>query len=274
MENVIAMRPISASTHRSGGVLVALVFAHLCAAARKPVYSFDPKTVKSCIDWWNNGDETTSCKHVRDMFGITPEEFHEWNPSLSVDCEPWRFPLSYCVSTSDRNPPPGASTTTTRASSTTTSSTSSHVPSPSSWKAQGCYPDDDPNFPVLEHMVSNKGGDSALDIAGCENSCWKASVNNTVLYAGVKVGNQCWCSSFIGGESASDQGKCNRPCSGNKNQICGGDKYINVFEPVTTKATSSASSATTSFSKTTTRTSSSATGTVTNSGANRFRAFL
>ncbi|PTB34755.1 hypothetical protein M441DRAFT_74832 [Trichoderma asperellum CBS 433.97] len=240
------MRPISASTHRSGGVL--------------PVYSFDPKTVKSCIDWWNNGDETTSCKHVRDMFGITPED---------VDCEPWRFPLSYCVSTSDRNPPPGASTTTTRASSTTSSSTSSHVPSPSFWTARGCYPDDDPNFPVLEHIVSNKGGDSALDIAGCENSCWKASVNNTVLYAGVKAVNQCWCSSFIGGESASDQGKCNRPCSGNKNQICGGDKYINVFEPVTTKATSSASSATTSFSKTTTRTSSSATGTVTNSGANR-----
>ncbi|UKZ94606.1 uncharacterized protein TrAFT101_009466 [Trichoderma asperellum] len=235
------MRPISASTHRSGGVLVALVFAHLCAAARKPVYSFDPKTVKSCIDWWNNGDETTSCKHVRDI---------------------------------DRNPPPGASTTTTRASSTTSSSTSSHVPSPSFWTARGCYPDDDPNFPVLEHIVSNKGGDSALDIAGCENSCWKASVNNTVLYAGVKAVNQCWCSSFIGGESASDQGKCNRPCSGNKNQICGGDKYINVFEPVTTKATSSASSATTSFSKTTTRTSSSATGTVTNSGANRLRAFL
>ncbi|KAL7785629.1 hypothetical protein V8C37DRAFT_393655 [Trichoderma ceciliae] len=269
------MRPISASTYRSGGVLAALVLARLCAAAPKPAYSFDPKTVESCIDWWNNGDDSTSCERVRDMFGITPEKFHEWNPSLGVDCEPWRFPLSYCVSTSDRDPPPGASTTTTPASSTTTtSSTSSHVPSPSSWTARGCYPDDDPDFPVLEHMVSDKGGDSSLDIAGCEDSCWKASVNGTVLYAGVKAGNQCWCSSFIGGESTGDQDKCDKLCSGDKDEICGGEKHMNVFEPVTTKASSSASSITTSHSKTTTQASSSATGTVTDSGANRLRAFL
>ncbi|KAM0261140.1 hypothetical protein ACHAQJ_002402 [Trichoderma viride] len=76
------MRPVSASTYRSSGVLVALVLARLCAAAPKPAYSFDPKTVKSCIDWWNNGDDSTSCEHVKDMFGITPEEFHELNPSM------------------------------------------------------------------------------------------------------------------------------------------------------------------------------------------------
>lgn len=267
------MKPISATTYRSG-FLAALVLApRLCAATPKPVYSSDPETVESCIDWWNNGDESTSCEHVRNLFGISPEEFHEWNPSLSVDCEPWRFPLSYCVSTSDREPPPGASTTTTRVSTTTTS-TSSHVPSPTSWRARGCYPDDDPEYPVLERMVSEEGGDSSLDIASCENSCWEASVNGTVLYAGVKEGNQCWCSSFIGGESATDQDKCNMPCSGDEEEICGGEDHLNVFEPVTTTASSSQVTTTASSSQTTTQASSSAIETETDSGAQRLRAFI
>lgn len=258
------MKSISATTYRSG-FLAALVLApHLCAASSKPVFSSDPETIETCIEWWDNPDDSTSCEYVRDLFGITPEEFHEWNPSLSVDCDPWLFPLSYCVSTSDRGPPPGATTITPTPTPTTTT-TSSHVASPTSWTPRGCYPDDDPEYPVLEHMVSEEGGDPSLDIAGCENSCWEASVNGTVLYAGVKEGNQCWCSSFIGGESASDQDKCGTPCSGNEGEICGGEDHINVFEPVTTKA---------SDPETTTQTSSSAIESETDSGASRHRAFL
>ena len=179
------------------------------------------------------------------------------------------FPLSYCVSTSDREPPPDTSTTTTPVPTTTTTTTasSSHVPSPTSWKPRGCYPDDDPKYPVLEHMVSEEGGDSSLDIASCEDACWEASVNGTVLYASVKAGNQCWCSSFIGGESASDQDKCDVPCSGNKEEICGGEDHINVFEPITTEAPGSLSGMPT-------QTSSSAIKTETDSGAARNRPFL
>lgn len=113
--------------------------------------------------------------------------------------------------------------------------------------------------------MSEKGGDPSLDIASCENSCWKASVNGTVLYAGVKEGNQCWCSSFIGGESASDQNKCDMPCSGDEEETCGGEDYMNVFDPVTTAA---------SDSETTTQASSSAIQTETDSGASHRRVFL
>lgn len=261
------MKPTSTTAYHSG-LLAALLWApRLCAASPQPVFSSDPETIDTCIDWWNNADNSRSCEQVKKMFNISPEEFKKWNPSLSLDCEPWRFPLSYCVSTSDRDPPPGV-TTTTVVPTPTTSKVSTHVPSPTSWAARGCYQDDDPEYPVLELMVSEEGGDSSLDIDSCENSCWKASVNGTVLFAGVKDGNQCWCSTFIGGESASDQKKCDKPCSGNKEQICGGEDYINVFEPVTTSASQSETTTTTQVS------SSSAVPTTADSGTSRRAALL
>lgn len=249
------MKPFSATTCHFGCVLAALAFApHLCSAtSREPVFSSDPETIDTCIDWFNNADASTSCEDVRDLFGISPDLFHKWNPSVSVDCEPWLYPLSYCVSTSDRPPPPGVTTTaTTAASTTSTTSSSSHVPSPTAWEARGCYPDDDPDYPVMETKMSDEGGDPSLDIASCENLCWMASVSGTVLYAGVKQGNQCWCSSFIGGESARDPTKCDMPCSGDKSEICGGEEHINVFEPVTTAIPVSDSESTAPVSSTTT----------------------
>ncbi|KAL7904455.1 hypothetical protein GGI35DRAFT_199704 [Trichoderma velutinum] len=135
--------------------------------------------------------------------------------------------------------------------------------------ARGCHPDEVPEFPTLRRMVGNKGGGSSLDIAGCEESCWRASFNDTVLYAGIKAGNQCWCSSIIGGEPTSDHDKCDEPCSSDQNDICDGERHINAFEPVTTMETSSASSTRISHSKTTAQVSPPATGTVIDSGANR-----
>ncbi|KAI6784628.1 uncharacterized protein J7T54_006673 [Emericellopsis cladophorae] len=243
------MKPNSNAAYRSGFLASLLWGPRLCAASPQPIFSSDPETIDTCIDWWNNADDSSSCEEVRKI-------------------EPWRFPLSYCVSTSDRDPPPGVTTTTVAPSTTTTSEVSTHVPSPTSWAARGCYPDDDPEYPVLELMVSKDGGDSSLDIESCEDSRWKASVNGTVLFAGVKDGNQCWCSPFVGGESSSDQTKCDKPCSGNKEQICGGEDYINVFEPVTTSQSETTTDTTTQGA------SSSAVPTTEDSGARRRAALL
>jgi len=268
------MKPTSNTAYRLGFLASLLWGPRLCAASPQPIFSSDPETIDTCIDWWNNADDSSSCEEVREYFNISPEQFKKWNPSLSLDCEPWRFPLSYCVSTSDRGPPPGVTTTTVDpTSATTTSEVSTHVPSPTSWVARGCYPDDDPEYPVLEFMVSEEGGDSSLDIDSCEDSCWEASVNGTVLFAGVKDGNQCWCSPFVGGESTRDEEKCDKPCSGNKEQICGGKDYINVFEPVTTSASQSETTTETTTDTTTDATtqaaSSSAVPTTEDSGASR-----
>ncbi|KAK4071429.1 uncharacterized protein Triagg1_6090 [Trichoderma aggressivum f. europaeum] len=171
-------------------------------------------------------------------------------------------------------------------STSTSTSVSTHVPSPTAWEALGCYTDDVPAFPVLEKEYSKDGGDPALEISSCRSTCWAASLERTVLYAGVKEGNQCWCGSFVGGQTSQNETDCDLPCSGDKTQICGGKGRINVFAPITTGqpgssiTTSVSTTATTakasSTSTSTTATATSTPGTVVSSatpdsGAIRFR---
>lgn len=75
--------------------------------------------------------------------------------------------------------------------------------------------------------MSKEGGDASLTISKCQNACYLAQLE----FAGVKGGNECWCSSFVGGELASNKTECNMPCSGDKAKNCGGKDRINVFTP-------------------------------------------
>ncbi|KAI1177576.1 hypothetical protein F4777DRAFT_541493 [Nemania sp. FL0916] len=200
----------------------------LVAASPQPLLQWDPATISSCVEWFNNGGSDT-CEYVRALFNITPQDFHTWNPSVGLDCTPWQY-QSYCILTKERL---SSITTTTTPPPTTTKTTTTHVPSPTMWTPLGCYTDDDPTYPVLEKQIST--ADTNLTIRSCEDSCWKAS-NLTVLYAGMKQGNQCWCGSFVGGQTSRNQTDCNSPCTGNAQAKCGGKARINVWEPVTTKA--------------------------------------
>lgn len=209
-------------------LMVTLALSCLAAASPQPELQYDPDTISTCIEWFNN-DGSDTCESIRSMFGISPADFHKWNPSVGTDCKPWRY-QSYCVLTKERLA--SLTSTTTKASSTTSTSSSSHVPSPPSWTALGCYTDDDAKFPVLEKQVSSD--DKSLQIKSCETKCWQASTSRNILYAGVKQGNQCWCGSFVGGQTSKNQSDCNTPCSGNAKEMCGGKERINVFQPVTT----------------------------------------
>ncbi|KFY35671.1 hypothetical protein V494_05711 [Pseudogymnoascus sp. VKM F-4513 (FW-928)] len=231
------------------------------AACNGPSLGFDPDTAADCIDWYDNG-YGESCEEVLKYFHITPEEFHKWNPSVGLDCKPWQY-LSYCILTLEKwNTRP---TTTTSSSTTTTSTTKSATlePSPTSWSSLGCYYQDS-QLQLLEENLSPAGGDTALTIPKCQNTCYLRSYN----IAGVQEGNQCWCSTYAAGLWTLNQTDCNIPCTGDKNTFCGGKEVFNVFkaeenmEPLPTTA----SSATTSSADSTASTVSSATPT---SGAMR-----
>ncbi|KAI0508951.1 hypothetical protein F5B22DRAFT_618695 [Xylaria bambusicola] len=228
---------------------LALSYAFTLVAAHPyPSLQWDPATISTCAEWWDNGGPET-CEYIRDLVGATPEEFHTWNPSVGLDCKPWHISQSYCILTKEKLI---TSTKTTVSATTTTKTTSStHVPSPTAWNGLGCYTDEDATFPVLE--IEAIKADSTLTINKCEDTCWKAS-NRTVLFAGVKQGNQCWCGSFVGGQTARNSTDCNTPCAGDKAAICGGKNRINVFEPVTTKGDPITTSKTTSTRKTTSST--------------------
>ncbi|KAF7556900.1 hypothetical protein G7046_g6168 [Stylonectria norvegica] len=155
-----------------------------------------------------------------------PEQFSEWNPSVSLDCKPWRY-QSYCIVTKERLASLSKTkTTTSKASSTSSTTVSTLGPSPTAWSGMGCYTDNNNKLPVLEKRVSKEGGDTALTISKCQNACYLARLP----FAGVKGGNECWCSSFVGGEVLGKKTECSMPCSGNKTITCGGEDSIDVFK--------------------------------------------
>jgi hypothetical protein len=138
-------------------------------------------------------------------------------------------------------------TTTSSTTVSTTTSAATLAPSPTAWNPLGCYAQESAR-PLLEQNM-NPSGDGSLTIPKCKNTCYRRAYT----FAGVREGNQCWCSSFVGGEWAKNQTDCNTPCTGDKNTVCGGKGVFNVFEALangspavvspTTRATSTVKAA-------------------------------
>lgn len=206
-------------------LLALLIGSRLCTGSATPNLQWDPETIDSCVEWYDNADGET-CEYVRKYFDITPEEFTAWNPSVGLDCKPWRY-QSYCIVTKERLATASLKPTTTEPTITITptSSTTTLGPSPAAWTHLGCYVDNDTTSPVMEKRLSKEGGDAALTISKCQDTCYRARFE----FAGVKDGKECWCSSFVEGERTRNETDCNTPCSGDKNEMCGSKDLINVF---------------------------------------------
>ncbi|GFS06988.1 WSC domain-containing protein 1, partial [Elysia marginata] len=52
--------------------------------------------------------------------------------------------------------------------------------------------------------------------------CVRRCFNRELPYAGLYYGNKCVCSSMIGRNGVSSAGLCNKPCTGDSSQMCGG----------------------------------------------------
>lgn len=73
--------------------------------------------------------------------------------------------------------------------------------------------------------MSPPGGDGSLTVPQCQDACYRARYK----FAGVQEGNQCRCSSYVGGEWTSDQADCNSPCSGDTTTFCGGKGVLFAY---------------------------------------------
>ncbi|KAI9158361.1 WSC domain-containing protein [Paramyrothecium foliicola] len=200
------------------------IHVHLCSGTRNPLLQWDPDTAKDCDGWYNNVG-SKSCEDIRDLFNITAEQFSEWNPSVGLDCKPWRW-QSYCIVTLERLEGFNQTQSTTAISPTTTTATTTRTrPSPTSWLDKGCYAESSTK-PILEKQMSGPGGNSALTIPKCQHTCYLENRR----FAGLQEGNQCWCSNYIFGDWTQNQTACNLPCSGDKESVCGGKGLITIFE--------------------------------------------
>ena len=61
---------------------------HLATANKEPLLSYDIHTIKDCSYWYDNYGKRT-CESIRDAWGVSPEDFARWKPSLTVDCKGW-----------------------------------------------------------------------------------------------------------------------------------------------------------------------------------------
>lgn len=223
------MKHPGAFSTTTGCLVALLVTPHLSTAyGPTPGLQWDPETISPCVMWHDNAGDST-CTEVRDYWDISPALFSRWNPSVGLDCTPWGN-QSYCVVPEERlimDPRPSVFPPTSTVASFSSSATSTSIPAPTStaWEALGCYVDEDEAQPVLERRISSQGGGAALTIAKCQVSCYRESL----MYAGVKAGDECWCGSSVGGELAGDETECNLPCSGDGDEVCGGEDRLDVF---------------------------------------------
>ncbi len=210
----------------------ALILSFMALARRVSINSlelqWDPETAPDCVEWYDNS-EGESCEHVRSYFGITPDQFHKWNPSVGLDCTPWRW-QSYCIVTLERLQDTNKTTsaaTRTATPATTTSTAAPLGPSPTGWIDLGCYAED-PDLPIMEKNMSPLAGgdDGALTVAKCQDACYRARFK----FTGLQAGTQCWCSNYVGGTWAGDQAACNTPCPGDAAAFCGGKGVVAVYE--------------------------------------------
>lgn len=185
-------------------------------ASTYPHLSHDPKTIAGCTMWWDNFGER-SCESVRTSWQVSPETFHRWNPSITLDCQNW-LSYSYCIDVQSKDPP------LTIPTPTTTSAPTPKPTLPTIWSYLGCYQDYPNHHPIANHSTLSSGQD--LTRAKCQAACLKDGYNR----AGMKAGTECWCAAYIVGDWASSQSDCNIPCPGNSSETCGGTNVFDIFQ--------------------------------------------
>ena len=123
---------------------------------------------------------------------------------------------------------------------TPTSLPSSIVSSlPSGWAYEGCYNDVTPDERVLSLRQPDN---SNLTVQTCVWSCYELGYS----ISGLENHRQCFCGNAIlnGGTLANWDFDCNRSCSGNGTEICGGNDKLSVYSNRTLTTSQSAAAQT------------------------------
>lgn len=133
------------------------------------------------------------------------------------------------------------------------------------WSTLGCYTDSVQSRTLTVGM-NVVGGAQNMTIENCQAACNAANYN----ISGVEYSGECYCDNSFqngGGPAPDGNAKCNMPCNGNSNEICGGPDRLDVFSyigpPPPTGGIVSVTSTTASTTAKSTSTSTSVTGSTT-----------
>ena len=94
-------------------------------------------------------------------------------------------------------------------------------PIPHPYTAKGCYSDDPNNRTLTGPSTSNEN----LTIELCSVIC------TGYAYFGVEYFRECYCGDTIAGSGTPQPaGQCDAACSGDPNEICGGNSRLNLYQ--------------------------------------------
>ncbi|WYZ45750.1 hypothetical protein EsH8_VIII_001066 [Colletotrichum jinshuiense] len=94
-------------------------------------------------------------------------------------------------------------------------------PGPANWTALGCFNDNIPG----RILGCRYGYGVAMSVLQFTNTCKAAGFT----YAGVEYSSECYCDNQILAGASNGQVGCNKLCSGNGSEYCGGSDRINVY---------------------------------------------
>ncbi len=80
----------------------------------------------------------------------------------------------------------------------------------------------------LGGMVSLE--ESRMTPAVCEDLCGR---RHQFRYFGLQYGMECWCGNSYGKHGEQEDSKCTKPCTGDTQQMCGGELTNSVYEITT-----------------------------------------
>ncbi|XP_063427691.1 uncharacterized protein LOC134711167 isoform X4 [Mytilus trossulus] len=90
----------------------------------------------------------------------------------------------------------------------------------------GCYQDHSKRILPKDVLT-----DKSMTVQKCRQFCGKKGFK----YAGVENGNECFCGDVLRKNKKRKESDCKTPCSGNKQQICGGPWRISIYTAQTSK---------------------------------------
>ncbi|TQV95128.1 Pyrrolo-quinoline quinone [Cordyceps javanica] len=101
------------------------------------------------------------------------------------------------------------------------------------YRYQGCYLENNPGRQLQTQLYGNDNNTNAMCIAACAAGKYR--------YCGTQYHRECWAGNYIPTKQVDDR-NCNFDCSGDLNQICGGNgdggaSYISLFVDTNSKDT-------------------------------------
>ncbi|KAL8931127.1 MAG: hypothetical protein Q9208_000231 [Pyrenodesmia sp. 3 TL-2023] len=93
--------------------------------------------------------------------------------------------------------------------------------------SQGCYPEVANGRLLTGKSYVNATG---MTVESCVNFC---AATTGAVYAGLEYGQECYCGASIPSTitaQSTDLGRCNKLCSGNNREFCGGASVLNVYK--------------------------------------------